>query len=74
VILCQKLGFMRHWILVFGALPCGQSIQMCTWPTLAGAIATAAAQARAETTVEQSIKALPNRDTQIGVYLKVFQD
>ena len=38
---------------------------------LVGSIATAVAQAPAETTVERSIKALPNRDTQIGVYMNV---
>lgn len=34
----------------------------------------AAAQAPAETTVERSVKALPNRDIQIGVYLNVLPD
>jgi hypothetical protein len=48
--------------------------QTCTLAMLAGSIATAAAQAPAETTVERSIKALPNRDTQIGVYLNVLPD
>jgi len=48
--------------------------QMCTLAFLVGSIATAAAQAPAETTVERSIKALPNRDTQIGVYLNVLPD
>ena len=41
---------------------------------LVGSIATAAAQAPAETTVERSIKALPNKDTQIGVYINVQPD
>ena len=48
--------------------------QMCILAILAGSIATAAAQAPVETTVERSIKALPNRDTQIGVYLNVLPD
>jgi hypothetical protein len=38
---------------------------------LAGSVGTAAAQ---ETTVERSITTLPNRDTQIGVYLNVLPD
>jgi hypothetical protein len=41
---------------------------------LVGSIATAVAQAPVETTVERSIKALPNKDTQIGVYINVQPD
>ena len=41
---------------------------------LVGSITTAVAQAPAETTVERSIKALPNKDTQIGVYINVQPD
>ena len=48
--------------------------QMCTLAILAGSSVTAAAQAPVETTVERSVKALPNRDTQIGVYLNVLPD
>jgi len=48
--------------------------QICTLAILASSIATATAQVPAETTVERSIKALPNRDTQIGVYLNVLSD
>src|SRR6476619_501777 len=48
--------------------------QTCTLAILAGSIATAAAQSPVETTVERSIKALPNRDTQIGVYINVLPD
>jgi len=41
---------------------------------LVGSIATAVAQAPSETTVQRSIKALPNKDTQIGVYINVQPD
>ena len=41
---------------------------------LLGSVGTAAAQAPAETTVERSFKALPNKDTQIGVFLNVLPD
>src|SRR5712672_2517698 len=42
---------------------------------LMGSIGMAAAQApAAETTVERSVKTLPNRDTQIGVFLNVLPD
>src|SRR5947208_642824 len=41
---------------------------------LMGSIVTAAAQAPTETTVERSVKTLPNRDTQIGVFLNVLPD
>jgi hypothetical protein len=34
----------------------------------------AAAQAPMERTVERSVKALPNKDTQIGIYLNVLPD
>jgi hypothetical protein len=37
-------------------------------------VGTAAAQAPMETTVERSYKALPNKDTQIGVFLNVLPD
>src|SRR5437868_1983177 len=39
-----------------------------------GSVDLAAAQTPPETTVERSVKALPNRDTQIGVYLNVLPD
>jgi hypothetical protein len=39
-----------------------------------GGVGTAAAQAPTETTVERSFKTLPNRDTQIGVFLNVLPD
>ena len=48
--------------------------QVCVVAILVGSIATAVAQAPAETTVERSIKALPNKDTQIGVYINVQPD
>ena len=48
--------------------------QMCTLAILVGSVATAAAQAPAERTVERSVKALPNKNTQIGVYLNVLPD
>ena len=41
---------------------------------LTGSIGAATAQTPAETTVERSVKTLPNRDTQIGVYLNVLPD
>ena len=41
---------------------------------LVGSITAAVAQAPAETTVERSVKALPNKDTQIGVYINVQPD
>ncbi|MGH6710169.1 MAG: hypothetical protein ACREEK_14470 [Bradyrhizobium sp.] len=41
---------------------------------LAASLGTAAAQAPAETTVERSFRALPNKDTQIGVFLNVLPD
>lgn len=41
---------------------------------LMGSVGPAAAQAPAETTVERSFKALPNKDTQIGVFLNVLPD
>ena len=41
---------------------------------LIGSVGTAAAQAPAETTVERSFRALPNKDTQIGVFLNVLPD
>lgn len=47
--------------------------QSCALAVLVGAIGTATAQAPTET-VERSVKTLPNRDTQIGVYLNVLPD
>lgn len=41
---------------------------------LMGSVGTAAAQAPPETTVERSFRALPNKDTQIGVFLNVLPD
>ncbi len=41
---------------------------------LTGSVGAAAAQAPTETTVERSVKTLPNRDTQIGVFLNVLPD
>jgi hypothetical protein len=43
---------------------------------LIGSVGTVAAQAPApsETTVERSVKTLPNRDTQIGIFLNVLPD
>ena len=41
---------------------------------LLGSFDTAAAQAPMERTVERSVKALPNKNTQIGVYLNVLPD
>src|SRR3954462_5646995 len=39
-----------------------------------GCLGAANAQTPAETTVERSIKALANRDTEIGMYLNVLPD
>ena len=47
--------------------------QACTLALFMGFIGTAAAQAPAET-VERSVKALPNKDAQIGLYLNVLPD
>jgi hypothetical protein len=41
---------------------------------LTGCAASANAQTAPETTVERSVKSLPNRDTQIGVFLNVLPD
>src|SRR6266581_1413999 len=41
---------------------------------LMGSIVPAAAQAPTETTVERSVRTLPNRDTQIGIFLNVLPD
>ena len=41
---------------------------------LMGSVGTAAAQAPTETTVDRSVRTLPNRDTQIGVFLNVLPD
>jgi hypothetical protein len=41
---------------------------------LIGSVGTATAQASSETTVERSVKTLPNRDTQIGIFLNVLPD
>jgi len=48
--------------------------QACILGVLLGSTVTAAAQAPTERTVERSVKALPNKDTQIGVYLNVLPD
>jgi len=48
--------------------------QACILGSLLGSIVTAAAQVPMERTVERSVKALPNKDTQIGVYLNVLPD
>jgi hypothetical protein len=47
--------------------------QACILGLFVGSIVTAAAQAPMERTVERSI-AVPNKDTQIGVYLNVLAD
>jgi hypothetical protein len=41
---------------------------------LMGSVSAAAAQTPAETTVERSVRTLPNRDTQIGIFLNVLPD
>ena len=41
---------------------------------LIGSVGTAAAQTPTETMVERSVRTLPNRDTQIGIYLNVLPD
>jgi hypothetical protein len=46
----------------------------CAIALLLGSIGTATAQAPTETVVERSVKTLPNRDTQIGIYLNVLPD
>ena len=48
--------------------------QACIIGLSRGFVCTAAAQAPMERTVERSVKALPNKDTQIGVYLNVLPD
>ena len=48
--------------------------QACIIGLLAGPFSTAAAQAPMERTVERSVKAQPNKTTQIGVYLNVLPD
>jgi hypothetical protein len=48
--------------------------QACILGLLVGSMGAAAAQAPMERTVERSVKALPNKDTQIGVYLNVLAD
>ena len=48
-----------------------------SWAVVAlflGSLSPATAQAPAETTVERSVRTLPNKDTQIGVYLNVLPD
>ena len=58
----------------FGRLiDAGQSLT-CILGLLVGSIGAAAAQAPTERTVERSVKALPNKDTRIGVYLNVLPD
>ncbi|WP_426442485.1 hypothetical protein [Bradyrhizobium genosp. P] len=46
----------------------------CAVAVLAGFVGAASAQAPTQTTVERSVRALPNRDTQIGIYLNVLPD
>ena len=48
--------------------------QACIMALLLGSIDTAAARAPTERTIERSVKALPNKDTQIGVYVNVLPD
>ena len=48
--------------------------QACIIGLLTGSFSTAVAQAPMERTVERSVKALPNKNTQIGVYLNVLPD
>ena len=48
--------------------------QACIIALLLGSFDTAAAQAPMERTVERSVKALQNKNTQIGVYLNVLPD
>ena len=48
--------------------------QECIIGLLLGSFDTVAAQAPMERTVERSVKALPNKNTQIGVYLNVLPD
>ena len=48
--------------------------QACVMGLLLSSIHTAAAQAPLERTVERSVKVLPNKDTQIGIYLNVLPD
>ena len=48
--------------------------QACILGLLVGSMGAAAAQAPMERTVERSVKALPNKDTQIGIYLNVLPD
>jgi len=48
-----------------------------SWAVVAlflGSLSPATAQAPAETTVERSVRTLPNKDTQIGIYLNVLPD
>ena len=48
--------------------------QACIIGLLGASFNTAAAQAPMERTVERSVKAQPNKNTQIGVYLNVLPD
>jgi len=41
---------------------------------LIGSVGVATAQTSGETTVERSVRTLPNRDTQIGIFLNVLPD
>src|SRR5258705_2540886 len=48
-----------------------------SWAVVAlflGSLSPATAQTPAETTVERSVRTLPNKDTQIGIYLNVLPD
>src|SRR5436190_23581383 len=46
----------------------------CTLALLLVSAGVALAQTPTETTVERSVKTLPNRDTQIGIFLNVLPD
>ena len=48
--------------------------QACAMALLAGSFGAAAAQAPTETTIERSVRTLPNKDTQVGIYLNVLPD
>ena len=48
--------------------------QACILSLLLGLVVAAAAQTPTERTVERSVKAMPNKNTQIGVYLNVLPD
>ena len=46
----------------------------CALAVLASSLSPVAAQAPTETTIERSVRALPNKDTQVGIYLNVLPD